>query len=166
MKYAFANMAIVAATAIGLAVSSVSVRAADKDIVDTAVGAGQFETLAAALGAAGLVDTLKGKGPFTVFAPTDEAFAKLPAGTVENLLKPENKDQLTAILTYHVVPGNVMAADVVKLSEAETVNGKKVNIKTEGDTVMINGAKVVSADVAASNGVIHVIDAVILPPKS
>jgi uncharacterized surface protein with fasciclin (FAS1) repeats len=166
MKYAFANMAIVAATAIGLAVSSASVRAADKDIVDTAVGAGQFETLAAALGAAGLVDTLKGKGPFTVFAPTDEAFAKLPAGTVENLLKPENKDQLTAILTYHVVPGNVMAADVVKLSEAETVNGKKVNIKTEGDTVMINGAKVVSADVAASNGVIHVIDAVILPPKS
>jgi len=166
MKSAFANMAIVAATAIGLAVSSVSVRAADKDIVDTAVGAGQFETLATALGAAGLVDTLKGKGPFTVFAPTDEAFAKLPAGTVENLLKPENKDQLTAILTYHVVPGNVMAADVVKLSDAETVNGKKINIKAEGDTVMINGAKVVSADVAASNGVIHVIDSVILPPKS
>jgi len=166
MKSAFANMAIVAATAIGLAVSSVSVRAADKDIVDTAVGAGQFETLATALGAAGLVDTLKGKGPFTVFAPTDEAFAKLPAGTVENLLKPENKDQLTAILTYHVVPGNVMAADVVKLSEAETVNGKKVNIKVEGDTVMINDARVVSADVAASNGVIHVIDAVILPPQS
>jgi len=166
MKFAFANIAVVAATAIGLAVSSVAVRAADKDIVDTAVGAGQFETLAAALGAAGLVDTLKGKGPFTVFAPTDDAFAKLPAGTVENLLKPENKDQLTAILTYHVVPGKVMAADVVKLSEAETVNGKKVNIKTEGDTVMINGAKVVSADVAASNGVIHVIDAVILPPQS
>jgi uncharacterized surface protein with fasciclin (FAS1) repeats len=166
MKSAFANMAVIAAAAIGLAVSSASVRAADKDIVDTAVGAGQFETLAAALGAAGLVDILKGKGPFTVFAPTDEAFAKLPAGTVENLLKPENKDQLTAILTYHVVPGNVMAADVVKLSEAETVNGKKVNIKTEGDTVMINGAKVVSADVAASNGVIHVIDAVILPPES
>jgi len=166
MKSAFANMAVVAAAAIGLAMSSAAVRAADKDIVDTAVGAGQFETLAAALGAAGLVDTLKGDGPFTVFAPTDEAFAKLPAGTVENLLKPENKDQLTAILTYHVVPGNVMAADVVKLSEAETVNGKKVNIKTEGDTVMINDAKVVSADVAASNGVIHVIDAVILPPES
>jgi len=166
MKSAFANMAVIAAAAIGLAVSSVAVRAADKDIVDTAVGAGQFETLAAALGAAGLVDTLKGKGPFTVFAPTDDAFAKLPAGTVENLLKPENKDQLTAILTYHVVPGNVMAADVVKLSEAETVNGKKVNIKVEGDTVMINDAKVVSADIAASNGVIHVIDAVILPPES
>jgi uncharacterized surface protein with fasciclin (FAS1) repeats len=166
MKSAFANMAVIAAAAIGLAVSSVAVRAAEKDIVDTAVGAGQFETLAAALGAAGLVDTLKGEGPFTVFAPTDDAFAKLPAGTVENLLKPENKDQLTAILTYHVVPGKVMAADVVKLSEAETVNGKKVKIKTEGDTVMINGAKVVSADVAASNGVIHVIDAVILPPES
>jgi len=166
MRSAFANMAVVAAAAIGLAMSSVAVRAADKDIVDTAVAAGQFETLAAALGAGRLVDTLKGDGPFTVFAPTDEAFAKLPAGTVENLLKPENKDQLTAILTYHVVPGNVMAADVVKLSEAETVNGKKVNIKTEGDTVMINDAKVVSADVAASNGVIHVIDAVILPPES
>lgn len=166
MKSAFANMAVVAAAAIGLAVSTVAVRAADKDIVDTAVGAGQFETLAAALGAAGLVDTLKGQGPFTVFAPTDDAFAKLPAGTVENLLKPENKDQLTAILTYHVVPGNVMAADVVKLSEAETVNGKKVSIKAEGDTVMINDAKVVSADIAASNGVIHVIDAVILPPES
>jgi len=159
-------MAVVAATAVGLAVSAASVSAAEMDIVDTAVEAGQFETLAAALGAAGLVDTLKGKGPFTVFAPTDDAFAKLPEGTVDNLLKPENKDQLTAILTYHVVPGSVMAADVVKLSEAETVNGKKVNIKTEGDSVMINDAKVVSADVAASNGVIHVIDAVILPPES
>ena len=116
---------------------------ADKDIVDTAVAAGEFKTLAAALGAAGLVDTLKGDGPFTVFAPTDDAFAKLPEGTVENLLKPENKDQLTAILTYHVVPGKVMAADVVKLSEAETVNGAKIDIKVEGDTVMINDAKVI-----------------------
>jgi len=166
MKFAFANMAVVAATAIGIAVSSASVRAAEMDIVDTAVEAGQFETLAAALGAAGLVDTLKGEGPFTVFAPTDDAFAKLPEGTVENLLKPENKDQLTAILTYHVVPGSVMAADVVKLSEAETVNGKKVNIKTEGETAMINDAKVVSADIAATNGVIHVIDTVLLPPES
>ena len=166
MRFAIANMAVVAATAVGLAVSAASVSAAEMDIVDTAVEAGQFETLAAALGAAGLVDTLKGEGPFTVFAPTDDAFAKLPEGTVDNLLKPENKDQLTAILTYHVVPGSVMAADVVKLSEAETVNGKKVNIKTEGDSVMINDAKVVSADVAASNGVIHVIDAVILPPES
>ena len=129
------------------------------------LAAGQFKTLAAALGAAGLVDTLKGPGPFTVFAPTDEAFAKLPAGTVENLLKPENKDQLTAILTYHVVPGRVMAADVVKLKEAKTVNGKMLNIKMKGDAVMINDAKVTATDIAASNGVIHVIDTVILPPK-
>jgi uncharacterized surface protein with fasciclin (FAS1) repeats len=165
MKFALANMAVVTAAALALAVGTVSARAAEKDIVDTAVSAGQFGTLAAALGAAGLVDTLKGEGPFTVFAPTDDAFAKLPAGTVENLLKPENKDQLTAILTYHVVSGKVMAADVVKLSDAETVNGKKVNISVEGDTVMVNDAKVVTADVAASNGVIHVIDTVILPPE-
>jgi uncharacterized surface protein with fasciclin (FAS1) repeats len=165
MKLGFAKAAVIAAT-IGLAASAVSVRAADKDIVDTAMEAGQFKTLATALGAAGLVETLKGPGPFTVFAPTDDAFAKLPDGTVENLLKPENKDQLTAILTYHVVPGSVMAADVVKMSDAETVNGKKVDIKTEGDNVMINNAKVVTADIAASNGVIHVIDTVILPPES
>jgi uncharacterized surface protein with fasciclin (FAS1) repeats len=166
MKFEFANMAVVAAAAIGLAVSSAGVRAADKDIVETAVASGQFGTLATALGAAGLVETLKGPGPFTVFAPTDEAFAKLPAGTVENLLKPENKGQLTAILTYHVVPGAVMAADVVEMSEAETVNGKKVKIAIEGGTVMVNDAKVVTADVNASNGVIHIIDAVILPPES
>ena len=134
-----------------------------KDIVDTAVAAGQFETLAAALGAAGLVDTLKGDGPFTVLAPTDAAFAKLPAGTVENLLKPENRDQLTAILTYHVIPGNVKAADVVKLSEAKTVNGEMVMIKTADGKVQVNGANVVSTDVMASNGVIHVIDSVLLP---
>jgi len=164
MKFRFAKMAAVAA-AIGLAVSAATVRAAEKDIVDTAVDAGQFQTLAAALGAAGLVETLKGPGPFTVFAPTDEAFAKLPAGTVEDLLKPENKDKLTAILTYHVVPGEVMAADVVKMSEVETVNGKKVNITVEGGTVMINDAKVTAADIDASNGVIHVIDTVILPPE-
>ena len=121
-------------------------------------------TLAAALGTAGLVDTLKGAGPFTVFAPTDAAFAKLPAGTVENLLKPENKDQLTAILTYHVVAGKVMAADVVKLSEAKTVNGAPVKIAVNGDKVMLNDATVAAADVAASNGVIHVIDTVLLPP--
>ena len=142
-----------------------TVRAAGKDIVDTAVSAGQFKTLASALDAAGLVETLKGDGPFTVFAPTDEAFAKLPAGTLENLLKPENKDQLVAILTYHVVPGKVKAADVVKLNEAKTVNGKMVNIKVKGDTAMVNDAKVTKADIAASNGVIHVIDTVILPPK-
>ena len=135
-----------------------------KDIVDTAVANGSFTTLAAALEAAGLVETLKGEGPFTVFAPTDEAFAKLPAGTLENLLKPENKDQLVAILTYHVVPGKVLAADVVKLSEAETVQGSKVTIKTDMGKVMINDATVTLADVLASNGVIHVIDTVILPP--
>jgi len=165
MKFEIANMAIAAVAAIGLATSSASARAAEKDIVDTAVSAGQFDTLAAALGAAGLVDTLKGAGPFTVFAPTDEAFAKLPAGTVDNLLKPENKDQLIAILTYHVVPGSVMASDVVKLTEAKTVNGKMVTVKVDGSNVMINDAKVVTPDIAASNGVIHVIDAVILPPS-
>ncbi|MDZ4737457.1 MAG: fasciclin domain-containing protein [Rhodospirillaceae bacterium] len=134
-----------------------------QNIVDTAVAAGQFKTLAAALGAAGLIDTVKGAGPFTVFAPTDAAFAKLPAGTVENLLKPENKAQLTAILTYHVVPGKVMAADVVKLKEAKTVNGKMLQVKVNGSNVMINDAKVTATDIAASNGVIHVIDSVVLP---
>lgn len=133
------------------------------DIVEVAVSAGQFNTLAAALEAADLVATLKGEGPFTVFAPTDAAFAALPAGTVESLLKPENRDQLIAILTYHVVPGKVMAADVVKLSEAATVNGANLTIRTTGGTVQIDESTVVVADVAASNGVIHVIDKVILP---
>jgi uncharacterized surface protein with fasciclin (FAS1) repeats len=135
----------------------------NKDIVDTAVSAGDFKTLAAALKAAGLVDTLKGPGPFTVFAPTDEAFAKLPAGTVDDLLKPENHDKLVAILTYHVVPGKVMAKDVVKLHEAKTVNGKDVKIMTEGGKVMVDNANVTKTDIACSNGVIHVIDSVILP---
>ncbi len=135
----------------------------DKDIVDVAVGAGQFNTLAAALKAAGLVDTLKGKGPFTVFAPTDEAFAKLPKGTLENLLKPENKAALAGILTYHVVSGNVQAADVVKLTNATTVNGQRIDIKARDGKVMVDGANVVKTDIAASNGTIHVIDAVILP---
>ncbi len=134
-----------------------------KDIVDTAVAAGQFETLAAALGAADLVDTLKGDGPFTVFAPTDEAFAKLPEGTVESLLKPENKDQLVAILTYHVVPGKVKAADVVKLDKAATVNGENVMITVADSGVKVNDANVIKTDINASNGVIHVIDTVILP---
>lgn len=133
------------------------------DIVDTAVGAGQFNTLAAALTAAGLVDTLKGDGPFTVFAPTDDAFAKLPEGTVENLLKPENRDQLVAILTYHVVPGEVYAADVVKLTSAATVNGSDVSIKVADSGVSIDNANVIMTDIKASNGVIHVIDSVILP---
>lgn len=140
-------------------------QAQDKDIVDTAVAAGDFKTLAAALDAAGLVETLKGEGPFTVFAPTDAAFAKLPAGTVEELLKPENKDKLAAILTYHVVSGEVMASEVVGLDEAKTVNGKSVDIEVEGNSVKVNDANVTATDIAASNGVIHVIDTVILPPE-
>ena len=128
-----------------------------------ALAAGQFNTLAAALKAAGLVETLKGKGPFTVLAPTDEAFAKLPAGTVETLLKPENKDKLTAILTYHVIPAKAPAADVMKMSSAKTVGGKELRIMTKDGKVMVNNATVVKADVMASNGVIHVIDTVVLP---
>ena len=134
-----------------------------KDIVDTAVSAGSFKTLAAALTAADLVKTLKGDGPFTVFAPTDEAFAKLPEGTVANLLKPENKAKLVGILTYHVVPGKVMAADVVKLSKAKTVQGGEVTIKVDGGKVMVDNANVTKTDIECSNGVIHIIDAVILP---
>ncbi|HPF27710.1 MAG TPA: fasciclin domain-containing protein [Steroidobacteraceae bacterium] len=135
------------------------------DIVDTAVAAGQFKTLAAALTAADLVDTLKGAGPFTVFAPTDDAFAALPAGTVENLLKPENKKKLQQILTYHVVAGKVTAAEVVKLKSAKTVEGQSVAIAAQDGTVKIDGATVVTPNVMASNGIIHVIDAVILPKE-
>jgi uncharacterized surface protein with fasciclin (FAS1) repeats len=138
-------------------------KSAPKDIVDTAVSAGKFNTLAAALKAAGLVETLKGPGPFTVFAPTDEAFAKLPAGTVENLLKPENKETLTAVLTYHVVPGKALAKDVAGMSSAKTVNGKALSLKADGGAVMVDNATVVKADVEASNGVIHVIDTVLMP---
>lgn len=137
--------------------------AADKDIVDTAVAAGKFTKLAAALGAADLVGALKGPGPFTVFAPSDEAFAKLPAGTVETLLKPENKAKLASILTFHVVKGKVMAADVVKIKGAETLNGQRVDVKVDGSTVSIDSSKVVTADIACSNGVIHVIDTVLMP---
>jgi uncharacterized surface protein with fasciclin (FAS1) repeats len=157
MRKLFASVLVVAV----LAASVASLRAQQpKDIVDTAVAAGSFKTLAAALTAAGLVDTLKGAGPFTVFAPTDEAFAKLPAGTIEALLK--DKAKLTAILTYHVVAGKVMAADVVKLKEAKTLQGQSVKIDaTKG--VKIDGASVVKADIVCSNGVIHVIDSVILP---
>lgn len=136
------------------------------DIVAVASGAGQFNTLVAAVQAAGLVETLQGPGPFTVFAPTDAAFAALPAGTVEDLLKPENKDRLVAVLTYHVVPGKVTAEQVTGLDKATTVNGADINIATGGDGVTVNGARVVSADVMASNGVIHVIDKVILPPAN
>ncbi len=134
-----------------------------KDIVDTAVGAGSFTTLAKALAAADLVGTLKGTGPFTVFAPTDEAFAKLPAGTLENLLKPENKAQLRRILTYHVVSGRVMAADVVKLKSAKAVSGDAISVSVMGSSVIVNRSLVVKTDIAATNGVIHVIDTVLIP---
>ena len=134
-----------------------------KDIVDTAVGAGSFNTLVAAVKAAGLVETLKGKGPFTVFAPTDDAFKKLPPGTLEDLLKPENKEKLKGILTYHVVAGKVMAKDVVKMKSAKTVNGQSVTISMKDKDVMVDNAKVTKTDIVCSNGVIHVIDAVVLP---
>lgn len=154
------NMALVAA----LMLSATALQAGEKkDIVDTAVSAKQFKTLVAAVKAAGLVETLKGDGPFTVFAPTDAAFDALPAGTVESLLKPENKQKLISILTYHVVPGKVMAKDVVKLNSAKTVQGSDVSIKVKDGKVMIDKAQVVKADIACGNGVIHVIDKVILP---
>lgn len=159
----FRRTFLAVSTAAGmLAATSALAGGNSKDIVDTAVGAGSFGTLVAAVQAAGLVDTLKGDGPFTVFAPTDDAFAALPAGTVEMLLKPENKDQLIAILTYHVVPGKVMSTDLSNNMMAKTVQGGDLTIMTEGG-VTVNGAGVVTADVNASNGVIHVIDAVILP---
>ncbi len=137
--------------------------AQDKDIVDTAVGAGNFTTLVAAVQAAGLVDTLKGAGPFTVFAPTDAAFAALPAGTVEDLLKPENKDKLVKILTYHVVPGKVMSGDLTEGMKAKTVEGGELTITLDGGA-KVNGVAVSTPDVMATNGVVHVVDAVLLPP--
>ena len=135
---------------------------AKKDVVDTAVGAGSFKTLVTAVKAADLVETLKGDGPFTVFAPTDEAFAKVPKDALDGLLK--DKKALTAVLTYHVVPGKVMAADVVKLSEAKTVNGKTLKIATKDGKVTVNGVNLVKTDIVCKNGVIHVIDGVLLPP--
>jgi len=153
------GLPVLLAGACALAMSSVASAA---DIVDTAV-AGKFNTLVAAVKAAGLVDTLKGPGPFTVFAPTDAAFAKLPAGTLETLLKPENKTKLQSILTYHVVAGRVMSKDVVKLDSAKTVEGGSIAIKTMNGAVMVNSAHVTQADIQASNGVIHVIDTVLLP---
>jgi uncharacterized surface protein with fasciclin (FAS1) repeats len=155
----FATFAMLVAAA-----SSTARAEQSKDIVDTAVAAGSFKTLAAALQAAGLVGTLKGEGPFTVFAPTDEAFAKLPAGTVESLLRPENKDKLRRILTYHVVSGKVMAADAMKLRSAKAVSGDTLSIAAMNG-VTIDNARVVKADVPASNGVIHVIDTVLLPKE-
>ena len=155
--------ALTAATAV--AGTAVFAGTAKKDIVDTAVNAGTFETLVAAVSAADLVGTLKSEGPFTVFAPTDEAFAALPEGTVETLLKPENKDQLIAVLTYHVGPGKVMSTDLSDDMEAKTVQGSDIMIDLD-DGVKVNEATVVAADIETSNGVIHVIDAVILPPQS
>jgi uncharacterized surface protein with fasciclin (FAS1) repeats len=159
-KMTFTSLALVAC----LAAVSPARAQQTKDIVDTAVAAGSFKTLAKALTAADLVGTLKGAGPFTVFAPTDEAFAKLPAGTLDNLLKPENKAMLVRVLTYHVVPGRVMAADVVKINSAKAVSGDSLHIKATGGNVMVDKARVTKTDIIASNGVIHVIDNVLLPP--
>ena len=159
--FAFATVAAVVLTV--AASGTTAVRAETRDVVDTAIAAGSFKTLAKALDAAGLVTTLKGAGPFTVFAPTDEAFAKLPNGTLETLLKPENKEKLRRILTYHVVAGKVMASDVVKLQSARAVSGDTITVKVEDGVVHVDNATVTSADVLASNGVIHVIDSVILP---
>lgn len=159
------TLGLVALTAL-LVTTSSSVRAeqnAPRDIVDTAVAAGTFKTLAAALQAADLVSTLKGTGPFTVFAPTDAAFAKLPAGVLDDLLKPANKARLQRILTYHVVPGRVMAAEVVKLKTATAVSGDAITVVVQGGAVRVDNATVTATDIAASNGVIHVIDSVILP---
>jgi uncharacterized surface protein with fasciclin (FAS1) repeats len=162
MKKMLKSVTVAAAMAV-MVLAATTVRAQDKDIVDTAVAAGSFKTLAAALTAGDLVQTLKGKGPFTVFAPTDEAFAKLPAGTLADLLKPENKAKLVSILTYHVVPGKVMASQVTGLKSAKTVNGQSVTISVMDGKVMIDKAHVVKTDIATSNGVIHVIDTVLLP---
>ncbi len=167
MTFKLACKTAVAAVTIGMVLAGSPARAAgDKDIVETAMASGQFSTLATAIKAAELVETLKGAGPFTVFAPTDDAFGQLPPGTVESLLKPENKEKLIAVLTYHVVPGNVASADVVKLDKATTVNGKMISITQKSGKVMINDAAVTATDIAASNGTIHVIDKVILPPES
>jgi uncharacterized surface protein with fasciclin (FAS1) repeats len=165
-RVGFGKLPLALLAALGLMIGSASVRAADENIVDTAVAAGNFTTLVAALKAAGLIGTLEGPGPFTVFAPTDAAFAKLPAGTLDNLLKPENKAQLIQILTYHVVAGKMTSGQLTKLKEAKTVNGQMIPVKLSGRTVSVDGADVATADITASNGLIHVIDAVMLPPKS
>ncbi|MCA9016376.1 MAG: fasciclin domain-containing protein [Planctomycetaceae bacterium] len=160
----FLKTSVAFASILAVSFSATFTHAAEKkDIVDTAVAAGSFKTLAAALGAADLVEALKGEGPFTVFAPTDAAFQKLPAGTVETLLKPENKDKLIAILTYHVVPGKVASQDVVKLKGAKTLNGQRADIQTQDGKVKVDGASVEAVDIQCSNGIIHVIDTVILP---
>lgn len=165
MKRAIGTLLAVIATTFTLTMGNTLAFAANKDIVDTAAAAGQFKTLVAAVKAAGLTDTLKGNGPFTVFAPTDKAFAKLPKGTVEDLLKPENKAKLVSILTYHVVSGKVMSKDIAgKAMKAKAVEGSDISIDATKGGVKVDNAKVVKADITASNGVIHVIDAVIMPP--
>lgn len=163
LNYLSKTLSVLVATLLFTTFAHAAHHGEKKDIVDVAVENGSFTTLVAAVKAAGLVDTLKGDGPFTVFAPTDEAFAALPEGTVDMLLKPENKDKLVAVLTYHVVSGKVMAADVVKIDSAVTVQGESVTIGMDHGKVTIDKAHVIMADVEASNGVIHVIDAVILP---
>ena len=160
LKYAL--VALVAVTA-SFSATAAKAETAGKTIVEIAAGAEDFSTLVAAVKAADLVDVLSSKGPFTVFAPTNEAFAKLPKGTVESLLKPENKDKLIAVLKYHVVPGKVMAKDVVKVDSAKTAQGSSVTVTVEGKTVKVDNAKVIKTDIEASNGVIHVIDTVIIP---
>jgi uncharacterized surface protein with fasciclin (FAS1) repeats len=155
---------LIAVLAIAM-LTGVATAAPQKDIVDTAVSAGSFNTLVAAVKAAGLVTTLKGTGPFTVFAPTDQAVAKLPPGTVDSLLKPENRDKLRAILTYHVVAGRIDSKQIAHMSSAKTVEGSRLTFKVVHGEVMVNGAKVVEADVSASNGVIHAIDNVLMPPS-
>lgn len=167
MKILYFNYSLVALVALSFILLFAQTAEAksydEKDIIDTAIDAGSFNTLAKALTAAGLVETLKGKGPFTVFAPTDEAFAKLPAGTLDGLLKPENKEKLKGILMYHVVSGQVTAADVTKLKTAKTVNGQELKITVMDATVMVDNAKVTKTDIMCDNGVIHVIDTVLLP---
>ncbi len=162
MKKTFTATVAALALAVSVAIPARAAEPKAKDIVDTAVAAGSFNTLATALKAAGLIETLKGKGPFTVFAPTDDAFKKLPAGTLEKLLA--DKAQLTKVLTYHVVAGKVMADDVVRLKEAKTVEGSMVKITVANGAVKVNDANVVKTDIGATNGVIHVIDSVLLPP--
>ncbi|MSQ98057.1 MAG: fasciclin domain-containing protein [Xanthomonadales bacterium] len=166
MKRLTTILSVLLIAVFGLTASALAGSAKPMDIVDTAVADGRFKTLAAALGAADLVGTLKGTGPFTVFAPTDEAFAKLPAGTLDNLLLPENKQKLTDILLYHVVSGKVMAAEVVKLTKVKTVLGKDVTITVRDGKVFLNETvQVIITDIVTSNGVIHVVDGVLLPPQ-
>ncbi len=159
----FAVILTAVALVAGLSFAGGHAKSESKDIVSTAIEAGSFGTLVAAVKAAGLVEALQADGPLTVFAPTDEAFAKLPAGTVESLLKPENKDKLVAILTYHVAEGSLKSGDVAKMKSIKTLNGERADVRVDGGKVMIDGATVTAVDIAASNGTIHVIDSVILP---